>query len=134
MPDSVMRIDYQRTDGAHRGFPTFEFVSLRFAALLLKPIENQCRQRKNSPEQHGRLRRVPPADRMAALTAGLTSRTASAVSYERHSERRPQLLAALDVRLPVGDVLSSHRLSRKSCVKAAAFAEPSAALPPYQVW
>ena len=114
--------------------PTSEFVILRFLAALSKSIEHELTKWDDSRGQHHSLRRVPPAGSMTALTAGLNIRTASALSCERHSQRRPQLFAALDVRLPVGEVLNSHRLSRKAWVNAAASAEPSAALPPFQVW
>jgi hypothetical protein len=69
---------------------------------------------------------------MSALTAGLNSRTASAISRQRTNQPQPQPMA-LDVRLPVRQECGGSRRCRQLYVNAAAFAEPGAALPPYQV-
>ena len=69
---------------------------------------------------------------MSALTAGLNIRTASVLSRQLTNQSQPQSWA-LDVRLPLRHECSGSRRCRQLSVNAAAFAEPEAALPPYQV-
>ena len=69
---------------------------------------------------------------MSALTASLSGRTASLLSRQHTSQSQLQAVA-LDVRLPHGHQCAGARRCRQLTVNGAAFAEPGAALPPYQV-